>query len=87
MSRLVLHRRAAKYLGSLPKPQKERVKTALQQLANAPTVYPGLIHMAGEWSGYFRIRIGQIRVIFWLDDMADIIYVDYIGSRGDVYKR
>lgn len=42
--------------------------------------------MAGEWAGYQRIRIGEMRVIFWYDDENDTVYVDHIGPRGDIYK-
>ena len=41
--------------------------------------------MAGDWSGYYRIRIGSTRVIFWFDESEDILYIDHIGNRGDVY--
>jgi mRNA interferase RelE/StbE len=43
--------------------------------------------MAGDWSGNYRIRVGSIRVIFWFDENEDIIYIDHIGSSGDVYKQ
>jgi len=49
--------------------------------------YPGVIQMAGEWTGYQRIRIGDLRVIFWYDEQEDIIYIDHIGPRGDIYKK
>ena len=42
--------------------------------------------MHGEWSGYHRIRLGKLRAIFWYDSKEDIVYVDHIGPRGDVYK-
>jgi len=42
--------------------------------------------MAGEWSGYHRLRIGKYRIIYWFDEKEDIVYVDHIGPRGDVYK-
>lgn len=87
MSRVVVHRRAAKYLKSLPTPLQKRTKATLSQLSETPLDYPGIIRMAGDWSGYYRIRVGSIRVIFWLDEIEDIIYVDHIGSRGDVYKQ
>ena len=42
--------------------------------------------MKGEWEGFYRLRIGNIRVIFTVDlDSSDLdIYV--IAFRGDVYK-
>lgn len=86
MNRVVVHKRAAKYLQSLPQPLQKRVKEALVLLSTAPLKYPGIIQMSGDWNGYYRIRVGHIRIIFWLDLNEDALYVDYIGSRGDVYK-
>ncbi len=43
--------------------------------------------MLGEWAGWHRIRIGDMRVIFWFDEDEDIVYIDHIGYRGDVYKK
>ena len=42
--------------------------------------------MLGKWEGYYRIRIGNVRVIFWIDQQEATIYIDHIGPRGDVYK-
>ena len=33
------------------------------------------------------MRIGDVRVILWIDRKLKTIYVDHIGSRGDVYKK
>lgn len=86
MSRIVVHRKAARYLASLPRPLRERIKDALVQLSDSPLNYPGLVPMSGDWTGYHRIRVGDFRIIFWFDAGEDVIYVDHIGSRGDVYK-
>ncbi|WP_269086997.1 type II toxin-antitoxin system RelE family toxin [Moorena bouillonii] len=42
--------------------------------------------MKGNWEGFYRLRIGKVRVIFTVDlTLADIeIYT--IGFRGNVYK-
>jgi mRNA interferase RelE/StbE len=42
--------------------------------------------MVGEWTGYHRIRVGNLRIIFWYDQSNELIYVDHIGPRGDAYK-
>lgn len=65
-----------------PTPMKE----SLERLAMGPTSYPGVVQMAGEWAGYQRIRIGDLRVIFWYVEREEMLYVDHIGPRGDVYK-
>lgn len=87
MSEVIVHRRALCYLQRLSHPDRERVRTVLARLGENPTVYPGVVHMTGEWAGYQRIRVGELRVIYWHDEQDDIIYVDHIGPRGDVYKQ
>lgn len=86
MADIVLHRRALRYLQRLPRPDQERVRTSLARLAVDVESYPGVIQMAGEWTGYRRIRLEELRVIFWYDEEIDTLYVDHIGPRGDVYK-
>ena len=86
MSQVIIHRHAAKYLERLPKDTKQRIKSILMQLEQVPLSLPGSKHMVGEWAGYHRIRYGKLRIIYWFDEKEDIVYVDHIGSRGDVYK-
>lgn len=64
MSNVIVHRRALRYLQRLPRPQQKRVQEALRRLEEDAVSYPGVIHMVGEWAGYHRIRVGDLRVIF-----------------------
>lgn len=43
--------------------------------------------MAGEFKGYHRLRIGSFRVLFVVDNTTQTIYIDHIGSRGDVEQK
>lgn len=86
MYRVVVHQRAANYLKRLPQSQKKRIKSVLHDLASDPSNYPNVKSMVGEWAGYRRIRVGNIRIVFWLVVTEKIIYVDHIGPRGDIYK-
>jgi mRNA interferase RelE/StbE len=86
MSKVKVHRHAAKYLQGLPKDSKERIKDVLKRLEVTPLEQPDVRHMVGEWAGYHRIRVGKLRIIFWFDEKDDVVYVDHIGPRGDVYK-
>jgi mRNA interferase RelE/StbE len=86
MSKVVVHRRALHYLQRLSRPERDRVRAALLRLAEDIAGYHGVVQMAGEWKGYQRIRVGDIRIIFWYDKTDDILYVDHIGPRGDIYK-
>ena len=86
MSKVVLHRHALRYLQRLSRTEMERVRAALRNLAKNPNSYPGLVHMVGEWAGYHRIRLGNLRIIFWYDKKDDVVYIDHVGPRGDIYK-
>jgi mRNA interferase RelE/StbE len=86
MSRVIVHRHAAKYYKHLTKEIRNRIKEILKQLENKPLEQSNIKQMYGEWAGYYRIRVGKLRIIFWYDPKVDTVYVDHIGPRGDVYK-
>jgi mRNA interferase RelE/StbE len=86
MFRIVVHRRAARYLARLPADERTRLKSRLAQLREQPKQGDDVRAMRGDWAGYWRLRIGSLRVIFWIDDGARTVFVDHIGPRGDVYK-
>ena len=86
MSKVIVHRNAANYLQRLPKSTKQRIRNILKELEETPLNHPKTKRMLGEWAGYYRIRSGNLRIIYWFDQERDVVYVDYIGPRGDVYK-
>jgi len=57
MFKVIVHKRAARYLKTLPKAQKEKVKNILKELGREPLQRADVKHMLGEWEGYHRIRI------------------------------
>jgi mRNA interferase RelE/StbE len=85
--KVIVHKRAARYLKGLPEVQKQRITQSLKELEDGIAGKTDVKSMAGEWKGYHRMRIGHSRVIFWIDHKLKAIYVDHIGSRGDVYKK
>jgi mRNA interferase RelE/StbE len=86
MSKVVIHRKAVKYLNRLPDESRSRIKTLLKELEQSPLDHPDIKRMLGEWAGYYRLRAGKYRIIFWFNNKDDVVYIDHIGPRGDVYK-
>ena len=86
MPRLVVHQRAARYLQRMDARIKAQLVAKLGELAQSPDAMPGVKPMAGEWAGHFRLRHGDLRVIYLHDRTADTIVIAHIGPRGDVYK-
>ncbi|MDQ2696690.1 MAG: type II toxin-antitoxin system RelE/ParE family toxin [Pseudomonadota bacterium] len=69
-----------------PKNQKAKIIHALKEMKNEPAALAGVKSMVGDWAGYRRLRVGSIRIIFWIDESKKVVYVDHIGPRGDIYK-
>jgi mRNA interferase RelE/StbE len=86
MPRLVVHRRAARYLERMDGKIKARLLAKLERLATNPSGMSGVKPMAGEWTGFHRMRHGDLRVIFINDRSSDTVVIAHIGPRGDVYK-
>jgi len=86
MPRLIVHRRAARYFERMDGRIKAQLKAKLEQLAQNPDAMPGVKPMSGEWAGFYRMRHGNLRVIFLHDRPADAIVIVHVGPRGDVYK-
>lgn len=42
--------------------------------------------LVGDWDGYYRLRKGEIRIIFGIDKQGKTLYVERIDLRGRVYK-
>lgn len=42
--------------------------------------------LRGEWLGFFRIRIGKIRIIAEFDFDNQSVFIEVIDTRGNVYK-
>ncbi|NEO03937.1 MAG: type II toxin-antitoxin system RelE/ParE family toxin [Moorea sp. SIO3I7] len=84
---------AIKFLESADQETTANIRKQLRQLVDAienKSIIPfndlDIKKMKGNWEGFYRLRIGKIRVIFTVDlTLADIeIYT--IGFRGNVYK-
>ena len=76
-------RRAQKELGQLSSPSFERTCEAIRSLAGNPRP-PGCRKLVGR-DGW-RIRVGDYRVIYSIDDSARTILVLHVGHRGDIYN-
>lgn len=80
---VLILRRAQKELGDLLKDVFERVSTSVGRLAEEPRP-PGCQKLSGREG--WRIRVGDYRVIYEIDDKARTVVVLHVGHRRDVYR-
>ena len=70
---------AVKHIEILDKPTKQRIKTAIEKIPF------GDIKKLTGYENDYRLRVGNYRVLFSLDN--DIIIVKDVLPRGQAYKR
>lgn len=74
---------AAKALEKIPRDERYRIINAIDQLGDNPAA--GSI-LKGEFSGLRRIRVGNYRVVYEVQDQQLIILVIRIGHRKEIYR-
>ncbi len=74
---------ARKALEKMPKEDRLRIITAIDLLKDNPAA-GGVLK--GEFSGLRRIRIGNYRVVYEVQNQELVVLVIRIGHRRDVYR-
>lgn len=75
---------AAKELEVLPKKDRNRIVAKIEALANHPRP-AGCEKLSGEEK--YRLRQGDYRVLYSIDDPAATVTVVKVGHRRDVYRK
>lgn len=82
--RVEVKRSAAKALAKIPKPDQNRIIEKIDGLAeNLPN--SGTTKMKGD-NPFHKVRVGDYRIIYEIQDDILVILILKIGHRRDVYK-
>jgi mRNA interferase RelE/StbE len=82
--RVEIARRAVKALAALPRKEQQRVRAAIDLLAENPRP-PGCVALTGEAHAY-RVRVGDYRIVYEVFDDRLVVQVVRVGHRRDVYR-
>jgi mRNA interferase RelE/StbE len=83
--RVLIKTSAGKELAAVAsKTDRERLVTRIQGLATNPRPY-GSEKLAGHADRY-RVRQGNFRIVYRIDDEASAVTIFKIGDRRDVYR-
>ena len=75
---------AAKQFKAIPLQEQQRLKPKIDALANEPRP-SGMVKLAGE-DDLYRIRVGNYRIIYAIEDDQLLVLVVKVGHRRDVYR-
>ncbi|MDQ6631672.1 MAG: type II toxin-antitoxin system RelE/ParE family toxin [Verrucomicrobiota bacterium] len=81
--KVTIHAPARKSLNRLPEKIQTRLAQAMLALENNPRP-AGVVKLAGREG--WRIRVGDYRVIYTIDDARDELTIFAIGHRREIYR-
>ncbi|MGQ0635737.1 MAG: type II toxin-antitoxin system RelE family toxin [Planctomycetaceae bacterium] len=65
---------------------RRRIADGIDALADDPRP-PGAVRLAGDVDNLWRIRVGDYRIVYRIQDDRLIVLILRIGHRRDVYKK
>ena len=84
---------AIKFLEKANLEDAEKIQEKISQLlyfveeqAIIPFTEIDIKKMKGDWEGFYRLRIGKIRIVFTVNTQSGEVEIFTISTRGDVYK-
>ena len=82
---VIFTRKAAKDIRQLNKPDIARIVEKAESLGDDPHP-PGSKKLSGIQKEFWRIRIGQYRIIYCVEEEVKVVNITKVGHRKDVYR-
>ena len=82
--RIEFTKKANKQFQALPQQIQKRIEPKIAALAENPRPH-GVVKLSGEDNAY-RIRVGDYRVVYYIEDESVLVLVFRVDHRRDVYR-
>ena len=82
MYKIIIKKKAKKFIDNLLMPTKKRIIEAINLLP-----YGSDIKQMKGHDDLFRLRVGDYRIIYTVDNGELIVYVIGAGNRGQIYNK
>jgi len=79
--RVLLHPKAAEFLKRADVPLRRRIRDRLRELVSSPKETGQRL----KYSPFWRLRIGDYRAIYEVDEEKKTVIILFIGHRREVY--
>ena len=81
---VIISESALKQLEKIPKTDGRRIVKSIDSLSKNPRP-AGVKKLKGQSEDLYRVRVGDYRVVYVIDDGVKIVDVRKIGHRKDIY--
>lgn len=82
MYKIIIKKKAKKFIDKLPQNEKKRIVKAIEQLPDGEDIKKLKGHQ-----NLLRLRVGDYRIIYSVDNGELIIYIIDVGNRGEIYNK
>jgi len=84
---IVIHRAALKAYKKLSRDVQNKVDDAVERLKEDPWRSDlDIKKLHGPYSGYWRLRVGDIRILYTVDREDAVIRIDALSRRAEAYR-
>ena len=82
MYRIIIKKKAKKFIDKLPINERKRIVEEIKRLPNEENIKKLKGH-----DDLFRLRVGNYRIIYMVDHGILTVFVIDAGNRGEIYNR
>jgi len=86
MQKIILHRNAVKFYRKADNALKGRVADAIDVIARNPHLDGHIKKLKGDLKHMHRFRIGDLHILYEIDDAQETVWIKTIEWRGSAYK-
>lgn len=79
---IIIKKKAKKFIDGLPINERKRIVSAIERLPDGEDIKKLKGH-----DNFLRLRVGNYRIIYTVDNGELIVYVIDAGNRGQIYSR
>ncbi len=62
------------------------IQAAIDSLQRQPLTGPKIKRLKGQLHEYYRYRVGGYRIVYAVNQRGQVVFIDYIQHRKDVYR-
>jgi mRNA interferase RelE/StbE len=86
MFKVELSREAQRFYDRADKPTAKKLARCFEALETDPRAGNNVKPLKGKFTGSYRYRVGDLRVVYTVNDQAVTVFVITIAKRSDVYE-
>ncbi|MCI0440095.1 MAG: type II toxin-antitoxin system RelE/ParE family toxin [Chloroflexi bacterium] len=82
---VILERTAERQLRNLPQSLRRRIDLLIERLSNNPRPR-GAIKLSGRTNEGWRVRVGEYRILYTINDRERVVSIYRIAHRREAYR-